>query len=717
MLEAYAYTQLGEDVECEASMRSAQSACSKADPILVADLATRRGIILDEPPAAERDYQIALNIVRQQHDSFREAGALVNLAEAALNQEHYDQSIDWAEASIRISKKLGYRLLEEKAEGNLAWDYYKLGDLDRSLPLFQQAEQSARELGSGVDQIRWLHDIGLIHEQTDRLETAVGEYRHALTMAKQLQDKDLVTVSLRELAFLSIDTGRWKDAEQFAEEAIKSAAEEDNSPVQLQALFAKGLIAAHNGDVATSEKLLSQVAGDPRHDRRSTRWSAQSALADIYAADHKAREADAEYRLAIDTVKQGRCDVHKEELRLPFFANATRVYDSYIGFLVQQGKSLEALKIADESRALTLAEGLGLEGKNCLASEAVFYPKKLAHDAGATILFYWLGVERSYLWLVTPQQVKLFPLPPSAAIEPMIKDYRTALVGSRDPLESGDKNGQQLYQILVAPAASLTPANGRVIVITDGSLSGLGFDSLIVPDPKPHYWIDDVTLENASSLRLLAARSAKQVASERKLLLMGNATASGDPAFPPLRHASEEMQGVGGHFPSANQQGYSGNRATIENYLSAHPEDFSYIHFVAHGTASVTDPLDSAVVLSPASQGGNYKLYARDVIAHPLKAQLVTISACKGAGTGLVGEGLVGLSWAFLHAGAHNVVGALWDVSDESTPQLMDAMYGELAKGSSPDAALRAAKLSLLHSAGVFHKPVYWAAFQLYTGS
>jgi len=202
-----------------------------------------------------------------------------------------------------------------------------------------------------------------------------------------------------------------------------------------------------------------------------------------------------------------------------------------------------------------------------------------------------------------------------------------------------------------------------------------------------------------------------------KLLLMGNATASGDPAFPPLRHALEEMQGVGGHFPSANQQGYGGSRATVENYLSAHPEEFSYIHFVAHGTASVTDPLDSAVVLSPTSQGGNYKLYARDVIAHPLKAQLVTISACKGAGTGLVGEGLVGLSWAFLHAGAHNVVGALWDVSDESTPQLMDAMYAELARGSSPDAALRAAKLSLLHSAGVFHKPVYWAAFQLYTGS
>ena len=162
---------------------------------------------------------------------------------------------------------------------------------------------------------------------------------------------------------------------------------------------------------------------------------------------------------------------------------------------------------------------------------------------------------------------------------------------------------------------------------------------------------------------------------------------------------------------------FNGDRATVAGYVGSHPEEFRYIHFVAHGTASVSDPLDSAVVLSPASQGGNYKLYARDVIAHPLKAELVTISACKGAGTGMIGEGLVGLSWAFLHAGAHNVIGALWDASDESTPQLMNAMYAEIAKGSSPDAALRAAKLSLLHSGGVFRKPIYWAAFQLYTGS
>ncbi len=92
--------------------------------------------------------------------------------------------------------------------------------------------------------------------------------------------------------------------------------------------------------------------------------------------------------------------------------------------------------------------------------------------------------------------------------------------------------------------------------------------------------------------------------------------------------------------------------------------------------------------------------------------------ACYGSGLrAYAGEGLVGLSWAFLRAGAHNVIGALWEVNDASTPLLMDKLYAELDAGNSPDAALRAAKLSLIHSPAVYRKPLYWAGFQLYTRS
>jgi CHAT domain-containing protein len=281
------------------------------------------------------------------------------------------------------------------------------------------------------------------------------------------------------------------------------------------------------------------------------------------------------------------------------------------------------------------------------------------------------------------------------------------------------------------PNCTFSGASAQVLIVPDGSLNNLNFETLLVSDPaspetKPHYWIEDVTIANASSLRVLgAARSdtgKKKDKRDRSLLLVGNSIAPNG-KYPELPKAAAQMESVGGHFPADEQRIFARERATPAAYLDSGPERFSYIHFVAHGTASRLSPLDSAIVLSKnaASKGDadsdSFKLYARDIIRRPLRADLVTISACYGAGErAYSGEGLVGLSWAFLRAGAHNVVAALWEATDASTEQLMDKFYDEINKGARPDAALRTAKLSLLRGGG-FRNPFYWAPFQLYAGS
>ena len=262
------------------------------------------------------------------------------------------------------------------------------------------------------------------------------------------------------------------------------------------------MIAAHSGDQNGAEKLLTDVARDPGYDRQSLRWEAQAALANLYAEERRFGAAKSEYEVALETVRLARCSIEREDYRLSFFANATRVYSRYIDFLLQQGKIVEALKIADESRALTLAEGLGIEGKKCLAAETAFNPQRIARDENATILFYWLGAEHSYLWAVTPDRVNIYPLPPAAQLDAPLKTYRNALMGSRDVLATGDTSGAALYQTLVSPAEKVLHADSRamperVIVIADGSLSGLNFEALINPNPRPHYWIEDVCIENA----------------------------------------------------------------------------------------------------------------------------------------------------------------------------------------------------------------------------
>ena len=302
-------------------------------------------------------------------------------------------------------------------------------------------------------------------------------------------------------------------------------------------------------------------------------------------------------------------------------------------------------------------------------------------------------------------------------MDALVKSYRNALLGARDPLESANANGQRLYEMLIEPARKLIPQGSRVILLPDGSLYGLNFETLIVPGPKPHYWIEDVTATTASSLTLLASTATRSVPVTRSLFLVGN-TVSPNADFPALPQAVAEMQHIEKYFPEPRREVLSGSEATPAAYMSSRPEQYSYLHFVTHGTASRARPLESAVILSKENDGETYKLYARDIVKHHLSAYLVTISACNGAGTReFSGEGLVGLSWAFLRAGARNVIGALWEVSDVSTPELMDTLYDGLSHGEDPASALRAAKLSLLHSESVFRKPYYWAPFQLYAGS
>jgi CHAT domain-containing protein len=253
------------------------------------------------------------------------------------------------------------------------------------------------------------------------------------------------------------------------------------------------------------------------------------------------------------------------------------------------------------------------------------------------------------------------------------------------------------------------------MVLPAESLYGLNFETLIVPNPQPHYWIEDVTLTTASSLTLLERSAARRETEEKSLFLVGN-TEQPSSEFPLLPEAPAEMQKIAHYFPESRRKVLEGKQATPSAYLNSNPERYSYLHFATHGTASQTRPLESAVILT--KEGDSYKLYARDIVTRPLKAQLVTISACNGAGTRTyAGEGLVGLSWAFLRAGAHNVIASLWEVSDASTPQLMDELYKGLSADQDPASALRAAKLTLLHSDGVFRKPFYWAPFQLYAGS
>jgi CHAT domain-containing protein len=664
---------------------------------------------------AQQSFLDTLTFAKTHRDLYLEASANVNLGWEALQVDHFDEAIDWSKVAYRTSVDLGAEDLAEKSSGNLGWAYLQLGDREKALALFLEAEKSAAKLGNTREELKRLTTVGYVYQETADLTRAAESYKQALELAHQISSKEDITNSLEVLAHLSIDSGKLDEADSYLRQLGALLPANGDRLDALDVLLAQGRIAAARREDPQAEAIFRTVENDPAS-QTSMRLGAEHELAKLYESGGNLSAADRMYRTSLTTFESARAQLKNEESKLPFLANATRIYDDYIHFLVQQGKTNEALRTADQSRALTLAQGLGLSESNKSLKETTLQPGEIARKTGSTLLFYWLGEKQSYLWAIAPKKTTLSILPPQSEITPLVQRYRNTLKRPNDEVETSNQDGRSLYRMLVEPAKDLIRSNSTVVVLNDGLLSQLNFETLIVPDPKAHYFIEDATLISAPSLYLLASAKTSSD-SGRKLLLIGDAV-SPNPDYPELPMAAFEMRQIQKHFSTEDETVFAHEHATSRAYLASQPQQYSFIHFVTHGVASRTDPLDSAIILSNSSTAeDSFKLYARDIIQHPIHARLVTISACYGSGTrSYAGEGLVGLSWAFLRAGAHNVIGALWEVSDESTPRLMNALYEGLDDGLAPSAALRQAKMTLLHSDGNFRRPFFWAPFQIYEG-
>jgi CHAT domain-containing protein/tetratricopeptide (TPR) repeat protein len=666
-------------------------------------------------PEAKQFFLDTLTFSKLHDDRYLEASADLNLGWVALQVGRFDEAIDWSRTAYRVCIALGAQDLAEKSSGNLGWAYLQLGDRERALDLFRDAEQRAARLGNIREQLKWLTAAGYVYQDTSDLALATESYQHALGLARQIDSKEDTINSLVDLSQASIEAEKADEASAYVRQLDPLLRANGNRLDLLGVMLVQGRIAAVRREDQQAEAAFRTVESDPAS-QTSMRLGAEHELARLYESQGNFSAADRMYRTSLTTFESARAQLKNEESKLPFLANATRIYDDYIHFLVQRGKANEALAAADQSRALTLAQGLGLSEKNKSLVRAALHPEEISRKTGSTLLFYWLGAKESYLWTITPKKATFSILPPQREIASVFERYRNALQGPNDAVETSNQDGLTLYRMLVAPAKDLILPNSTVTILNDGVLSQLNFETLIVPDPKPHYFIEDATLISAPSLSLLASAKTSSDSS-RKLLLIGDAV-SPNPDYPELPMAAFEMRQIQKHFSAENETVFAHEKATSRAYLASQPQQFSFIHFVTHGVASRTDPLDSAIILSNAGTADDsFKLYARDIIQHPIHARLVTISACYGSGTrSYAGEGLVGLSWAFLRAGAHNVIGALWEVSDDSTPRLMSALYQGLDDGLTPSAALRQAKITLLHSEGNFRKPFFWAPFQIYAG-
>ena len=388
-----------------------------------------------------------------------------------------------------------------------------------------------------------------------------------------------------------------------------------------------------------------------------------------------------------------------------------------------------------------------------------------ALGADAALLEYMTAHDGSILWVITKEQIRAYKLPGAelqAILEKYLKSLRQPLIGA-DEISSHIELGQKLYRELVGPAEELIRQKKQIIVAADGYLHYLPFETLIVSQGQGRstraarladvdYLLKKYQVAYIPSASVLVAQQngRQPIIPQADLPLI----AFGDPVyrggnsqdqeiqgnkiinlalrgqnFERLEFSGEEVRRIARIFGvSAESQHINlRDRATVDRVRSTDLSRYRVLHFAAHAILSdqVKRLSQPALVLSQPERGKIEEglLQFSDILDLKLNADLVVLSACDtGLGRFREGEGIIGLTRAFLYAGASSAVVSLWKVQDQSTSLLMERFYQNLKRGVNKAEALRQAKLEIMRSTidlkaiGMrqdLASPFYWAPFIL----
>jgi CHAT domain-containing protein len=641
------------------------------------------------------------------NDRYREAFAMHQLGTGQLVRNRFDQALAFFERVLSFSD-LADMTVYAAALNNAGICYSRLGLFDRAVAVQRRAIERFERRGAPTEHAQALGTLGNTFLLRGEPQTGLSYLQQSFKVANDAQMTSAAAVSAGNLAAAFIELQQW-DAAARANEEAKALRRTAGGAASVYNTLSSATIAAGVRRFDDAARLFEEVVASPQVPP-PVLWEAHAGLAGVAAALGQPARAARQFESALNVIETTRAGLLRTDHKMSYLASLMSFYQSYVEMLVQQGQADRALEVADSSRGRILAERQGVEAPR-RSSVAAF--RRLARQSRSVLLFYWMTPEKSYLWIVGPDSSARVLLPPAQEIDRLVDEHQKTIANvMADPLAARDTAGDKLYRLLIAPASKWLTPDAPVVIVPDGSLHGINFETLPVDGARRHYWIEDAEVQIAPSLGSLAVAKAAGGRSP-SLLLMGNPTPSA-PEYPSLRYASIEMSSIAKHFDRDQVQVYDGDGASPAAYREAGPDRFSLIHFTAHATANVESPLDSAVILSGPERAS--KLYARDVAAQPLDAELVTVSACRSAGErAYAGEGLVGFSWAFLRAGARRVIAGLWDVDDRSTAELMDRVYAGLQSGESPAGALRNAKRWAIRQGGSLARPYNWAPFEVFT--
>ncbi len=719
-------------------------------------------------------YSEARRLFGAAGDKRNEAIGTLGVGRAYYGLGEYRRSFETLQAAEAALRKIGDRAGLGTALYLMGGAQIFLGGHDTALPYLEEALSLYRQTGRPGSQAIGLAALCRSLLATSQWDKAMAAALEGAKLARQVESKLNLGSSLACEGRVHLARGDQERALPLLNEALtlfRQVGGRDDQATTLIALAraerARGNLMVGLGHMEEATKLLEGMRQQmTRPELRASYRAARADRLDLYTSmlmEMHGREPEAGYsERAFNLTEQWRArslaemlSAGRDELRAEMTGEQRQeeerllVQVSNIQRDLLRGnagaarqKELQARLSAAEQEFDTFQTVLKRSGSRYAAGQyaEAWSAKRIQSELldGETVLLeYALGERESYGWAVTKEGLRQAVLSARAELERRIEAYRKLLAQPVSALTAAramvglDAAGKGLYEALVAPFESALAGKKRVVIVPDGLLSYLPFEAL----PGSRRMIERFSIgyvPSASALAALRERQKGRKAPERALLAFADPAPPGEEVKAPallavrerglaltsLPNARVEVAGIRALFPRAASTVYVGAEAGEGTLKGEDTEAFRYLHIAAHGYFDEQNPARSGIVLAAGGAGDHDGvLQAREVMRLRLNADLVTLSACEsGLGKLLDGEGVMGLTRAFLYAGAQSTVVSLWKVNDAATAELMKRFYGHIQGGMARDEALRRAKLGLMGMGGAWRHPYYWAPL-VFTGA
>ncbi len=697
---------------------------------------------LDQYQKALNYYQQALEINRKIGYK-REIGInLANIGVVYKILEQYQKALIYQQQALEIIRKIDDKYGMGKSLSNIGNVYGKLKQYQKDLNYQQQALKIRQKIGDKHGEAYSLANIGVVYKHFGKYQKAKKFFQNSLAMFEKLGIEDSWK-ALHNLASIEAKLNQPELAIQHYQQAL------DNIEILRTGI--------------TTKELKTSFM-------RKKRYIYDELIA-LLQSQHSKQPNKGYDRKAIEIFERKQGRLFLEEMGQSGVRRFVGLDDEII--TEEQSLMLKWQKL--EIQAFTPQEYTALEQaeeqlKKRIKAEypkyyALKYPQPVdlatlqsqVLQENEMMLVYGVMKKNIVLWVIGKQHFQMFTLPVD---ETTLKQEVKKLRAYFNPLFKNKflKYSQNLYQTLLPEAVRQLIKDAKTLyIIPTGPLYGLPFGSLVTSNPKQpiHYLIEDYPisyLSSASLLKILRTTERKTQPSEPFL-------AFADPEYPPCNSTSntktetftelrteaylksikgncftrlaataDEVREIANLFNADHSKAlYLGAKASRSTVFALNKDDklddYRYIMFSVHGiipnkTNQIEQP---ALVLSNPTTDGY--LTMADAFALKLNADFVNLSACntgctkKDCSENVRGEGIMGLTRAFMYAGTSRVAVTLWSVDLYSSKDLNVGLFTHLKANKKMAHALREIKLKMIQgkaSNEQYAHPYHWAGFVVY---